>query len=94
MRGIRSSLHYIRTKDGRETDFCYVENGMIRYLGETKLSESNISRNLYYFCEKYGVPGIQVVKNLKREYTKDLNVEGKELSIEVRDAAAFLRELA
>ncbi|GHV18375.1 ATPase [Spirochaetia bacterium] len=92
-RGIRASLHYLRTKDGREADFCYVENGVMRYLAETKLSDSDISRNLYYFCEKYGVPGIQIVKNLKREYAKELNAAGKQVPIEVRDAGAFLREL-
>jgi predicted AAA+ superfamily ATPase len=94
IKGIRSSLHYIRTKDGKKVDFCCVENGIMRCLGEIKLSDPSISKNLYYFCEKYGVPGIQVVKNLKREYAKELNVAGKQLSIEVRDAGAFLREMA
>ncbi|MDR3336353.1 MAG: ATP-binding protein [Treponema sp.] len=85
VRGTNAALHYLRTKDGREADFCYVENGAIRFLAEAKLSDSAINKNLYYFCEKYQVPGVQIVKNLKRERRQD--------RIEVRDAAAYFREL-
>jgi predicted AAA+ superfamily ATPase len=85
LRGIRSAVHYIRTKDGREADFCYAENGTIRFLGEAKLSDPEISDNLYYFCEKYRVPGIQIVKNLRQERKKN--------AIEVRRAEDFLKEL-
>jgi predicted AAA+ superfamily ATPase len=85
IRGIRASVHYLRTKDGREVDFCYAENGAIRFLAEAKFSDSDISKNLLYFCEKYDKPGIQIVKNLKRE-----RVHGR---VEVRRADNFLREL-
>jgi predicted AAA+ superfamily ATPase len=85
LRGIRSAVHYIRTKDGREADFCYTENSSIRFLGEAKLSDSTISDDLYYFCEKHQVPGIQIVKNLRQER--------KNNGIEVRKAGGFLREL-
>jgi predicted AAA+ superfamily ATPase len=85
IKGIRSAVHYIRTKDGKEADFCYIENNAIRFLGEAKLSDSKISDTLYYFCGKYNVPGIQIVKNLRQERKKD--------SIEVRKAEGFLREL-
>lgn len=81
--GIRSSLGYIRTKDGREVDFCYTRNGAAAFLAEAKLSDSAISGNLWYFCEKYKLPGIQIVKNLKRERKEGL--------IEVRAAEGFLR---
>lgn len=85
IRGIRSTLHYLKTKDGREVDFCYVENGAIRFLAETKLSDANISKNLAYFTEKYGAPGVQIVKNLKRERTQG--------PVALRRADGFLREL-
>jgi predicted AAA+ superfamily ATPase len=85
LKGIRGAVHYIRTKDGREADFCYTENGAVSFLGEAKISGSEISDNLYYFCGKYHVPGIQIVKNLKQERKKD--------GIEVRKAEGFLREL-
>jgi predicted AAA+ superfamily ATPase len=82
--GIPSSLYYIRTKDGREADFCITENGSPHSLYEVKLSDPAISKNLRYFCEKYNLPGIQVVKNLKREY--------RDGTIEVREAAAYLSQ--
>ena len=85
LRGIPSSLRYIRTKDGREVDFCYVSEGKIRFLAEAKLSDSGISKNLYYFCRRYQVPGIQVVKDLKRERRQE--------GIEVRSAEKWLAEL-
>ncbi|MDR2402844.1 MAG: ATP-binding protein [Spirochaetaceae bacterium] len=85
VRGIGASLHYIRTKDGREVDFCYVENGEIRFLAEAVLSDSEIRKDLLYFCEKKDKPGIQIVKNL--------NQERRQGSIEVRRADRFLKEL-
>jgi predicted AAA+ superfamily ATPase len=84
VKGWASALHYIRTKDGREVDFCYVRGGKAQYLMEAKLSDSNISKNLHYFCSHYDIPGIQLVKNLKRE---------RQEGIEVRSASAWLAEL-
>jgi predicted AAA+ superfamily ATPase len=82
--GSSSALHYIRTKDGREVDFCYVRDGKAQYLLEAKLSDSSISKNLHYFCGHYNIPGIQLVKNLKHE---------RQEGIEVRSASAWLAEL-
>jgi predicted AAA+ superfamily ATPase len=83
LRGVSSALHYVRTKDGREVDFCYVRDGKARFLLEAKLSDSNISKNLRYFCSHYDIPGIQLVKNLKRE---------RQEGIEVRSADIWLKE--
>ena len=88
LRGVDAALHYIRTKDGREVDFCYVRDGRARFLLETKLSDSNISKNLFYFCIQYDIPGIQLVRNLKRE-----RQEGSPTSIEVRLADTWLAGL-
>jgi predicted AAA+ superfamily ATPase len=82
--GSSAALHYIRTKDGREADFCYVRDGKPQYLMEVKLSDSNISKNLLYFCQHYNIPGIQLVKNLKHE---------RQEGIEVRSAPTWLAEL-
>src|SRR5208337_3696879 len=84
IKGVRASLHYLKTKDGKEIDFCYIENGLPRFFAEAKLSDPDISKTLFYFCGKYNVPGVQIVKNLKRER--------KEGRIEVRDAVPFLKE--
>ena len=85
VRGIPASLCYLRTKDSKEVDFCYVRGGKAQFLVETKMAERNISKNLYYFCDRYGIPGIQLVKDLKRER--------KEGNIEVRSAGTWLAAL-
>ena len=85
VRGIPAALRYIKTKDGREVDFCYVSDGKAQFLVETKFSDPNISKNLYYFCTRYGIPGLQLVRDLKRER--------QEGNIEVRAAEKWLPEL-
>ena len=90
--GIPSALHYLRTKDGREVDFCYVSKHKAKYIVEVKLSDSAISKNLFYFCTQYNIPGIQLVKNLKRE-RQELKAADSNAGIEVRRAENWLAEL-
>jgi predicted AAA+ superfamily ATPase len=78
-------LQYIRTKDGRETDFVMVEDGHIARLVEAKVSDATLSKNLLYFTDMLDRKGIQVVKELKREQTKG--------NIEIVRAENFLKEL-
>ncbi|MDR0444027.1 MAG: DUF4143 domain-containing protein [Treponema sp.] len=85
LRGISAALQYIRTKDGREVDFCYVRDGKAQFLAEAKYSDSSISKNLHYFCAGYDIPGVQLVKDLKRER--------QEGNIEVRSADTWLTKL-
>jgi predicted AAA+ superfamily ATPase len=85
LRGIPASLNYVRTKDGKEVDFCYIRDSKPQFLMETKYADANISKNLFYFCSRYGIPGIQLVKDLKRER--------QEGNIEVRSADTWLTEL-
>jgi len=65
--GTVNELKYIRTKEGKETDFALVENNKISNFVEAKLAAVEADRNLKYFTEKYGIKGIQAVKDLKRE---------------------------
>lgn len=83
--GENFELKYLRTKDGREVDFCLVNNGQIVEVIEAKNSDGNVSNNLVYFCEKYNLKGVQIVKELKRERTI-----GK---IDVLKADSYLRKL-
>ncbi|MDR1785862.1 MAG: ATP-binding protein [Spirochaetaceae bacterium] len=83
--GVRACLHYLRTKDGREVDFCLVKNDEPAFLAEAKLSDSAVGKHLRYFSAKYNIPGVQVVKNLRREY--------RDGAVEVRLAERFLRDL-
>ena len=84
--GKSERLHYLRTKEGREADFVLVSNDSeVVEIVEAKLSDSDLSKNLKYFSDKYNLPATQVVKNLKRE--KQLGL------IKIVKAENYLKEL-
>ncbi len=83
--GERFEMKYLRTKDKKEIDFCLTNNNEIVEVLEVKNRDSNISKNLKYFCQKYDLKGTQIVKGLKREK------ESKKIS--VRNAHTYLKEL-
>ena len=83
--GERFEMKYLRTKDKKEIDFCLTNNNEIVEVLEVKNRDSNISKNLKYFCQKYGLKRTQIVKELMRE---------KEIEkISVRNAHTYLKEL-
>ena len=84
-KGLLTRLHYLRTKEGREIDFCLIENEEAKLIVETKLSASNVSRHLHYFNEHFKIPGVQVVRYLRKE-----KMSGE---IPIRKAENFLLEL-
>ncbi|MCP5469226.1 MAG: ATP-binding protein [Chlamydiales bacterium] len=61
------ALHYLQTKERREVDFALVLDKKLEKLIEVKLSNGTPSRSLHYFHERYDVPAVQVVKDLKKE---------------------------
>lgn len=67
--GKNYALEYLRNKEKREVDFVVSIDEKLDELIEVKLSDSNLSRSLKYFCDKYGIKGTQLVKDLKREKT-------------------------
>ena len=79
------ALHYLRTKDGAEVDFCLVKDKTPEVLIETKRSDSNPGKALMNFHNRYDIPGIQLVLHLKREK--------KEKGIEIRSGKTYLNEL-
>ena len=79
------TLKYLRTKEGQEVDFCLVKDENIITLIEVKLSDAKLSKNLFYFSDKYELKGIQLVKNLRQEQSLG--------RIDIRSAPTFLREL-
>ncbi len=83
--GKPASLHYLRTKEKKEIDFCLTRDDKIDLIIEVKKGRATVSNALKYFHKKYNLPAVQVVASLKREH-----IEG---NIEVRDAAAFFAEL-
>jgi len=83
--GENFDLKYLRTKEGKEVDFCLTNNNETVEVIEAKIRHSNISQNLKYFCEKYCLKGAQIVKELKRERTIG--------EIDILKANSYLREL-
>ena len=84
--GRNEKLQYLRTKEGKETDFSIADSeNRLKEIIEIKLSDSQPDKNLQYFSDKYGFPAIQIVKNLKREKTV-----GK---IRIVEAENYFREL-
>ena len=61
-----------------------VENKPVSML-EIKLSDAEISPTLRYFHKRYGIPAIQLVKNLQLEQVVD--------GIELRKASRYLSNL-
>lgn len=78
-------LHTLRTKDGKEIDFCLAEDNRMIQLVEVKRSDDQLSKSLLYFHQKYHVPAIQLVQNLKREWQQN--------TIQITRAATFLQHL-
>lgn len=79
------SLQFLQTKEKHEIDFALVKSKKIVQLIEAKLSDPNPSASLRYFHEKYNLPALQVVKNLKREKLED--------AIQIREAKSLLKSL-
>lgn len=83
--GKRTSLRMFRTKEQKEVDFVLVVDDEPVQMLEVKLSDPAVSPNLRYFHDKYGVPAIQLVKNLRQERL--------DKGIEVRKASGYLKQL-
>jgi predicted AAA+ superfamily ATPase len=66
--GENGELHYLRTKDGQEVDFVISQNGVLEKAVEVKQSDSTLSKHLKMFHDKYAIPSVQIVKNLKHSY--------------------------
>jgi hypothetical protein len=84
-RGENDALFYLQTKDRQEVDFAIAKDGEVELMIEAKSSEAAVSPSLRYFNAKYQIPGIQIVKELKRERLDN--------GIEVRLAENFLKML-
>lgn len=80
------SLKYLHTKERQEVDFALVQDDRIEKIIEVKNSDHSIGPGLRYFHEKYNLPAVQVVKELKREKI--------EQGIEVVQGGNFLKSLA
>jgi hypothetical protein len=60
-------LVYLRTKDGKEIDFCISQKDEIVTAIEIKSSELEASKNCIYFYQKYNLPITQLVRYARKE---------------------------
>jgi predicted AAA+ superfamily ATPase len=85
-RGAAVDLHYIRTKDDAEVDFCLSEGDTLTHLVECKLSDTKPHRALTRFAEQWPqAQAIQLVRECKAE--ADIG------RLQIRDAAPWLAAL-
>ncbi|MBN8217399.1 MAG: ATP-binding protein [Spirochaetes bacterium] len=70
LEGIDAELHFLRTKDGLECDFCLVEGGEVREILEVKYQDDTPSKPLKKFQAMTGAPARQLVWELRRERTE------------------------
>ncbi len=82
-RGADIGLHYIRTKDDSEVDFCVSEGNTLTHLLECKLADTKPHRALTKFSEQW--PKAQAVQ-LVRECKAEVDIG----NLEIRDAAQWL----
>lgn len=85
-RGASVDLHYIRTKDEAEVDFCLSEGDTLTHLVECKLSDAKPHRALARFAEQW--PQAQAIQ-LVRECRAEADI-GR---LQIRDAAPWLLAL-
>jgi predicted AAA+ superfamily ATPase len=83
--GKDTAFHYFRTREGKEADFCIVQDGTPEILLETKSADARPDKNLRYFHAKYGIPACQLVRTLRQEKT--------EKGLLMLRAEPFLRDL-
>jgi len=79
------SLKYLQTKEKHEVDFALVCEDKVEKLIEAKNGHQTVNSGLHYFHEKYQLPAVQVVKELKRERI--------EKGVEVIQGLNFLKNL-
>ncbi len=87
VKGKKTNLFYIRSKEKKEIDFLIEMDKKIQALVEVKLSDGNLSANFETFARYFPkIKKIQLVKNLDREKTFPNGCE-------IRDAAKWLRSM-
>ncbi|MHB1946889.1 MAG: ATP-binding protein [Gammaproteobacteria bacterium] len=68
--GLKTELHYLRTKEGKEIDFLILIGGKVTHLIEVKQSNGNLTSAFNYFNTFLpDAKKIQIVHELQREKT-------------------------
>jgi len=70
--GIDAALHYVRTKDGAEVDFCLSEGQALTRLIECKLADTRPHRALLRFAAQFvEAEAVQLVRDLRQPEIRD-----------------------
>lgn len=85
-RGAAVDLHYIRTKDDAEVDFCLSQGDTLTHLVECKLSDTKPHRGLTRFATQW--PQAQAL-----QLVRECRVEADRGHLQIRDAAPWLMGL-
>jgi predicted AAA+ superfamily ATPase len=65
--GMDAGLHYVRTKDGAEVDFCLSQNHALTQLVECKLADAQPHRALVRFAAQFPLAeAVQLVRDLRQ----------------------------
>ncbi len=83
--GIPRTLRYLRTKDGKEVDFLLVEEKRPTLMIEVKVSDRELAPGLVFFHDRYEIPGVQLVS--------DLRVESEHKGLAILRALDWLKQL-
>lgn len=75
-KGQNISLHYLKTKEGKEVDFAIAVDKKLTQLIEIKLSDNNLSKSLLFFREHYPeAQAFQLVHNIRQsQYLKSISL--------------------
>ncbi len=74
--GKRTALHYLRTKEGKEVDFCFMVDGIPRLLVEAKYGDTNPSPQLKWFAQFFQKNTPQLLQVVGTEFESYLSREG------------------
>ncbi len=78
--GIEASLHFLRTKDGRELDFLINIDNKVTHLIEVKSSDDTPAKGFHHFSQYFeSAQYLQLVKTLAREKTYPNGLEIRSL---------------
>jgi hypothetical protein len=83
--GTPRTLRYLRTKDGKEVDFVLVEENRPTLMIEVKASDRELAPGLVFFRDRYAIPAVQLVG--------DLRVESEAKGLAILRALDWLRQL-
>ena len=85
--GYKTSLHYLRTKEGKEIDFAVVIEDQVRFLIEVKTSDTSPHAGFTTFARYFPYAGtIQLVKKIDRD-------KSYPSGLKIRNVATWLAEM-